>query len=85
MGVKRKKPLRNTPLKLCWSLSSPHFHLKLSAEVGAMFVSALIVLLVVSFPLNVSFQTGTAQRRGEATVPAAVTDTGWPLRAELTS
>lgn len=31
--------------KLRGPLSSPHFHLKLSAEAGAMFVSELIVLL----------------------------------------
>lgn len=61
----------NTPSEtLLLTSSSPHFHLKLSAEAGAMFVSALIVLLG-SFLLNVSFffQAGTAQRRGEANEP----------------
>lgn len=59
--------------------SSPHFHLKLSVEAGAMFVSALIVLLA-SFPPKRLFHAGTAQRGGEATVPAA-TDTDWPRGA----
>lgn len=46
---------RHSEILLCTLLvtSSPHFHLKLSAEAGAMFVSVLIVELE-SFPLNLS-------------------------------
>lgn len=69
-----KTALRSYSFKTLQFTSSPHFHLKLSAEAGAMFVSALILLLA-SFLRKRLFQTGTAQRRGEAPAPA-VTDRG---------
>lgn len=76
---KRKKKRHQQEMLLCTlrATSSPHFHLKLSEEVGAMFVSALIVELDSFAPERLSLSDwNRPEKRKRNKPPLQPTDRG---------